>query len=97
MKVPLQTITVQAPLHYNILGAVKGPELPLVDKVIKMLVLLLMLLLMLMLKINDNEKHIFQMNWTYKVAAATQFRLLSLYSKVRLLKILLCLDMDVQH
>ena len=91
MKVPLQTITVQAPLHYNILGAVKGPELPLVDKVIKMLVL------MLMLKINDNNKNIFQMNWTYKVAAATQFRLLSLYSKVRLLKILLCLDMDVQH
>ena len=91
MKVPLQTITVQAPLHYNILGAVKGPELPLVDKVIKMLVL------MLMLKINDNNKNIFQMNWTYKVAAATQFRLLSLYSKVRLLKILFCLDMDVQH
>ena len=91
MKVPLQTITVQAPLHYNILGAVKGPELPLVDKVIKMLVLLLMH------KINDNNKNLFQMNWTYKVAAATQFRLLSLYSKVRLLKILLCLDMDVQH
>ena len=40
-----QTITVQAPSHHNVLGAVKGPELPLLGQVSMMLMLMLMLTL----------------------------------------------------
>ena len=44
-----QTITVQAPSHHNVLGAVKGPELPLLGQVSMMLMLMLMLRPMVML------------------------------------------------
>ena len=36
-----QTITVRAPSHHNILGAVKGPELPLLGQVCMVLMLML--------------------------------------------------------
>ena len=51
----LQTIAVRAPSHHNILGAVRGPELPLLGQVgmilILKLFLILKLILMLILKL----------------------------------------------
>ena len=45
----LQTITVRAPSHHNILGAVKGPELPLLGQVGILILILGSVLLMLIL------------------------------------------------
>ena len=44
-----QTITVRAPSHHNILGAVKGPELPLLGQVGILILILGSVLLMLIL------------------------------------------------
>ena len=45
----LQTIAVRAPSHHNILGAVRGPELPLLGQVGMILILKLKLILKLMM------------------------------------------------
>ena len=44
-----QTITVRAPSHHNILGAVKGPELPLLGQVGMLILILGSVVLMLIL------------------------------------------------